>query len=154
MGFEAGKVYAAYDCKMSKGIIFQGEYKFAEGFDNPSILAGFSMRETVGGVELYAPWGAEIREEVPTFILDAFPKLTKTNRDRLMAELEALSNDELYSIFADNRLTRALDDGMCDDCKTRYGRCMSTSDGTPCPFTLSEWLDMTAQPGASILPAR
>ena len=75
MGFEAGKVYAAYDCKMSKGVIFQGEYKFAEGFDYPSILAGLSMREAVDGVELYAPWEAEVREEVPVFVLDAFPEI-------------------------------------------------------------------------------
>ena len=76
-----------------------------------------------------------------------------TNRDRLMAELEALPNESLYSKFADNRLTRAIDDAMCDDCKMRYGHCVSTGDDAPCPFTMGEWLDMPARPGARILPA-
>ncbi len=77
-----------------------------------------------------------------------------TNRDRLMAELEALSNDELYLVFADNKLTMAIDDAICDDCKTRFGRCVAPGDDPACPFTVAEWLDMIAQPGASILPAR
>ena len=74
-----------------------------------------------------------------------------TNREKLMDELCGLSNDALYMMMADNRLTRALDDLQCDSCKAEYGRCMSTSDDTPCPLSLSEWLDRPAS-GAPILP--
>jgi len=61
-----------------------------------------------------------------------------TNRGRLIAELEGLSNEELYSVFADNRMTRALDDAMCDDCKMRHGHCVATGDEEPCPFTMED----------------
>lgn len=74
-----------------------------------------------------------------------------TNRDRLMAELAERSNDALYMAFADNRVTRAIDDAMCDDCKAEYGRCMSTGDDTPCPRSLSDWMDMP-NTGRRILP--
>lgn len=74
-----------------------------------------------------------------------------TNRDRLMAELAERSNDALYRAFADNRVTRAIDDAMCDDCKAEHGRCMSTGDDTPCPRSLSDWMDMP-NTGRRILP--
>lgn len=74
-----------------------------------------------------------------------------TNRDRLLAELAERSNDALYMAFADNRITRAIDDAMCDDCKAEYGRCMSTGDDTPCPRSLSDWMDMP-NTGRRILP--
>ena len=64
-----------------------------------------------------------------------------TNREKLMEELAGLSNEALYLAFADNRLTRAIDDAMCDDCKAEHGRCYSTGDDTPCPITLDEWMD-------------
>lgn len=65
----------------------------------------------------------------------------ETNRGKLMAELTAMSNETLYLAFADNRLTRAIDDAMCVDCKAEYGRCCSTEDDTPCPITLDKWMD-------------
>jgi len=74
-----------------------------------------------------------------------------TNRDRLMAELAERSNDALYMEFADNRITRAIDDAMCDDCKAEHGRCMSTGDDTPCPRSMSDWMDMP-NTGRRILP--
>jgi len=74
-----------------------------------------------------------------------------TNRDKLMAELSELPNDALYLAFADNKLTSAIDDAMCDTCKAENGRCYSTSDDTPCPWSLSEWMDMP-NPGRRILP--
>ena len=64
-----------------------------------------------------------------------------TNRDKLMAELTAMSNETLYLAFADNRLTRAIDDAMCADCKAEYGRCCSTDDDTPCPITRDKWME-------------
>lgn len=76
-----------------------------------------------------------------------------TNRDKLMAELSELSNDALYLAFADNHITRALDDAQCDYCKETYERCPSQScEDVPCHISLSEWLDMPAQP-ARILRA-
>lgn len=74
-----------------------------------------------------------------------------TNRDRLMAELAERSNDALYRAFADNRITRAIDDAMCDDCKAEHGRCVATGDDTPCPRSLSDWMDMP-NTGRRILP--
>lgn len=74
-----------------------------------------------------------------------------TNRDRLLEELAERSNDALYLAFADNRITRAIDDAMCDDCKAEHGRCMSTGDDTPCPRSLSDWMDMP-NTGRRILP--
>lgn len=74
-----------------------------------------------------------------------------TNRGRLLEELAELSNDALYLAFADNKITRAIDDAMCDDCKAENGRCMSTGDDTPCPFTLDEWMDRPNE-GRRILP--
>lgn len=74
-----------------------------------------------------------------------------TNRDRLMAELAERSNDALYRAFADNRITRAIDDAMCDDCKMRYGHCVSPDVAPPCPFTTDDWMDMP-NTGRRILP--
>lgn len=75
-----------------------------------------------------------------------------TNRDKLMAELSEMSANALYLAFADNRITRAIDDAMCADCKAKHGRCISTDDHTPCPFTLDDWMDQP-NPGKRILPA-
>lgn len=75
-----------------------------------------------------------------------------TNHDKLMAELSEMSANALYRAFANNRITRAIDDAMCVDCKAKHGRCISTDDHMPCPFTLDDWMDQPAQP-ARILPA-
>lgn len=64
-----------------------------------------------------------------------------TNRDKLMAELSEMSANALYLAFADNHITRAIDDAMCVDCKAKHGRCVSTGDDTPCPITLDDWMD-------------
>lgn len=74
-----------------------------------------------------------------------------TNRDKLMEELSEKSNNALYMEFADNHITRAIDDAMCDDCKAVNGRCFSTSDDTPCSWSLSEWMDLP-NAGKRILP--
>ena len=74
-----------------------------------------------------------------------------TNREKLMEELSELSNAALYMEFADNRITRAIDDAMCDTCKAKYGRCPNTADDTPCPMTLSDWMALP-NPGKRILP--
>ena len=74
-----------------------------------------------------------------------------TNSEKLLAELANLYNAALYMEFADNRLTRAIDDAMCEDCKAQHGRCVSTGDDTPCPFTLDDWMDRP-NAGARILP--
>ena len=73
-----------------------------------------------------------------------------TNRDKLMAELGALSDAALYMEFADNHLTRAIDDAMCADCKARHGRCVVTSD-EECPVTFEDWMEAEARE-AAILP--
>lgn len=73
-----------------------------------------------------------------------------TNREKLMEELNAMSSDDLYMAFADNHVTRAIDDAMCDDCKARRGRCVATGEDEPCPVTLEDWMDMPAR-GAAIL---
>ena len=75
-----------------------------------------------------------------------------TNRSRLLEELAELSNDALYLAFADNKITRAIDDAMCDDCKAKHGHCVSTGDDTPCPITLDDWMD-APNTGKRILPA-
>lgn len=71
-----------------------------------------------------------------------------TNREKLMEELNAMSSDDLYMAFADNHVTRAIDDAMCDDCKARRGRCVSGGDDEPCPVTLGDWMDMPAREAA------
>ncbi len=75
-----------------------------------------------------------------------------TNRDKLMEELQEMSANALYLAFADNHITRAIDDAMCVDCKAKHGRCISTDDHTPCPFTLDDWMD-APNTGKRILPA-
>lgn len=76
-----------------------------------------------------------------------------TNRDKLFAELMEMSNDALYLAFADNHITRALDDAQCDYCKGTYERCPSQScEDVPCHISLSEWLDLP-NTGKRILPA-
>lgn len=74
-----------------------------------------------------------------------------TNREKLLDELSKLSNEALYLAFADNKLTRAIDDAMCVDCKAKHGRCVSTGDDTPCPITLDDWMD-APNTGKRILP--
>ena len=74
-----------------------------------------------------------------------------TNRDKLMAELGALSDAALYMEFADNHLTRAIDDAMCADCKARRGRCVATSDEEHCPVTIEDWMGLEARE-AAIMP--
>lgn len=74
-----------------------------------------------------------------------------TNREKLLEELSERSNNALYMEFADNHITRAIDDAMCDDCKAKHGRCYSTSDDMPCPFSLDDWMDMPST-GRRILP--
>ena len=73
-----------------------------------------------------------------------------TNREKLMEELSEMSASDLYMAFADNHVTRAIDDAMCDDCKARHGRCVATGEDEPCPVTLGDWMDMPAR-GAAIL---
>lgn len=75
-----------------------------------------------------------------------------TNRGRLLEELAELPNDALYLAFADNHITRAIDDAMCVDCKAKHGRCVSTGDDTPCPITMDDWMDQPNS-GKRILPA-
>lgn len=76
-----------------------------------------------------------------------------TNREKLMEELNALSNDAFYMMLADNRLTRAMDDAQCDYCKAHVRRCPSQDcDDVPCPVSLSDWLNLP-NAGAPILPA-
>lgn len=151
MGFEAGKVYAAYDHKLSKGVIRQGEFKSPEGFELPQMQTGLSIREAIGGYELYSPWDMEVKDELPVFALNAFTEPLKTNREKLMEELDALDAVALYMEFADNRTTRAIDDAICADCKARRGRCAATSDDTPCPVTIEDWMGQEARE-AAILP--
>lgn len=75
-----------------------------------------------------------------------------TNRDKLMAELGALSDAALYMEFADNHLTRAIDDAMCADCKAGHGgRCVAHGDDDPCPVTFEDWMEAEARE-AAILP--
>ena len=74
-----------------------------------------------------------------------------TNREKLLEELSEKSNNALYMEFADNHITRAIDDAMCIDCKARHGRCVSIGDDTPCPITLDDWMDLPNE-GRRILP--
>jgi hypothetical protein len=69
-----------------------------------------------------------------------------TNRDKLIEELGALDSTAFYNEMADNNVTRAIDDAMCDDCKANHGgRCVATGDDEPCPVTLEDWMDMPAR---------
>lgn len=69
-----------------------------------------------------------------------------TNREKLLEELSALDSTALYNEMADNNVTRAIDDAMCDDCKARHGgRCVISSDDEPCPTTLEDWMDAPAR---------
>lgn len=69
-----------------------------------------------------------------------------TNRDKLMEELGALDSTALYDEMADNNVTQAIDDAMCDDCKANHsGRCVATGVDEPCPVTLEDWMQMPAR---------
>jgi hypothetical protein len=51
--------------------------------------------------------------------------------------------------LADNNITRAIDDAMCDDCKAKHGgRCVASGDDEPCPTTLDDWMDAPAREAA------
>ena len=151
-GFEAGKVYAAYDYMLSKGVIRQGEFKSPEGFEPPEMQAGLSIREAIGGYELYAPWDMEVKDELPVFVLNAFTAPLKTNREKLMEELGALSSEALYSVMADNRVNLAIDRAICADCKAKHGgQCVVHDDEEPCPVTFEDWMEAEARE-AAILP--
>lgn len=77
-----------------------------------------------------------------------------TNRDKLMAELSELSNDALYAALADNRVNRALDSAQCAYCHASRARCPeSDCEDVPCHISLSEWLDLPAQPARILPPA-
>lgn len=70
----------------------------------------------------------------------------ETNRDKLLEELSALDSTALYNEMADNNVTRAIDDAMCDDCKAKHGgRCVASGDDEPCPTTLDDWMASPAR---------
>jgi hypothetical protein len=72
-----------------------------------------------------------------------------TNREKLLEELSALDSTALYNEMADNNVTRAIDDAMCDDCKAEHGgRCVASGDDEPCPTTLDDWMDAPAREAA------
>lgn len=69
-----------------------------------------------------------------------------TNRKKLLEELSALDSTALYNEMADNNVTRAIDDAMCDDCKAIHGgRCVAGGDDEPCPTTLDDWMASPAR---------
>lgn len=69
-----------------------------------------------------------------------------TNREKLLEELSALDSTALYNEMADNNVTRAIDDAMCDDCKAKHGgRCVASGDDEACPTTLEDWMDAPAR---------
>ena len=75
-----------------------------------------------------------------------------TNREKLMAELGALSNVALYRAMAANRVNLAINKAICADCKAGHGgRCVVPDDEEPCPVTIEDWMGMEARE-AAILP--
>lgn len=64
-----------------------------------------------------------------------------TNREKLIAELAALSADDFYTVLADNSLTMLIDDKHCDDCVNINGGCLSKADDE-CVITTEAWLEM------------
>lgn len=71
-----------------------------------------------------------------------------TNREKLLEELSALDSTALYNEMADNNVTRAIDDAICDDCKARHGSCVATGDDEICPTTLDDWMASPAREAA------
>lgn len=74
-----------------------------------------------------------------------------TNREKLMEELGALSNEALYAAIGFNRLNVALDSAKCADCKAGHGGQCVAPDDDPCPVTFEDWMEAEARE-AAILP--
>ena len=75
-----------------------------------------------------------------------------TNREKLMAELGALSNVALYRAMAANRVNLAINKAICADCKAGHGgQCVAHDDDVPCQVTFEDWMGLEARE-AAILP--
>ena len=75
-----------------------------------------------------------------------------TNRDKLMEELDALSDAALYDAMADNHVNIAINIARCADCKAGHGgRCAFYDDDDHCPATFEDWMEAEARETA-ILP--
>lgn len=73
MGFEAGRIYAAYPHDIGLfGVIQTGNLNESGRRELPTFAPGHVMRKAVGGTEIGVPWEEDSQEEWPRFMLDAF----------------------------------------------------------------------------------
>ena len=74
-----------------------------------------------------------------------------TNRERLLAELGALTSEDLYRALTDNRGAILIDDATCASCQRKHGeKCPRPDDDAVCMQPVEDWLD-TAWDGTPIL---
>ena len=74
-----------------------------------------------------------------------------TNRERLLAELGALTSEDLYRALTDNRGAILIDDATCASCQRKHGeKCPRPDDDAVCMQPVEDWLDM-AWDGTPIL---
>lgn len=66
-----------------------------------------------------------------------------TNRERLIEELGALSNEDLYRAMTDNRGAILIDDATCASCQRKHGgKCPRPDDDAVCMQPVEDWPDM------------
>jgi hypothetical protein len=74
-----------------------------------------------------------------------------SNRERLLAELQALTSEDLYRAMTDNRGAMLIDDATCASCQRKHGgKCPRPDDDAVCMQPVEDWLDM-AWDGTPIL---
>lgn len=65
-----------------------------------------------------------------------------TNRAKIMEELAAMDNEGFFDAMSDNRVTTAMENHQCEDCKARWGDCPAVDDGLgPCRVSTEDWMD-------------
>lgn len=63
-----------------------------------------------------------------------------TNRQRLLADLTALSSEALFEMIWNGGAGNILDYKVCEDCKAMH-EAPCPEDG-PCPLSHSDWMEM------------
>lgn len=82
---------------------------------------------------------------------DPMPRLTV--RERILLDLIAMDNDQLYKAMSPEA-TMLLEDCQCEDCVMAHGTCVSTDKNgfQPCQLDTMDYMDMPTARRHIILP--
>jgi len=64
-----------------------------------------------------------------------------TNREKIMAEINAMDDEQLADFLLGSEYGNALSFEVCGDCEAEYGPCPYHDEGDRCNLSEAEWMN-------------